>query len=115
MLRMSRDGGETSYILAWSLRCTKDLSSSVAVKLGVGEMIYRQYGTGGTTTLNNGNSTTVFALPTGTAVSTLFSVNTGVGFILSETLKLDLDLIVVNVMSGKRAFNTVLTLGYGLL
>ncbi|MCM0605877.1 MAG: hypothetical protein KA715_07275 [Xanthomonadaceae bacterium] len=115
MLRISRDGGDTTNVLALALRLKKDLSSSLSANLGVGEFIYRMYGPGGTTTLNNGNSTATFALPSGSVASTLFTVNTGFGFAFSETWRTDLDMMVVNLFSAKRAFNAVLSVGYGIL
>ena len=102
-------------ILAWSLRLKKDLAHPVAAYLGLGEMIYRMAGTGGTTTLNNGNGQSSFGLPSGTAASTLFSISAGLEFSLSEVLRLDIDLMGVDTFSSKRAFNTTVSLGYGLL
>jgi hypothetical protein len=107
------DGGTSTTLLNVALRVEKKLGPAL-LRIGPGGLLYTISGSGGTTTLNNGTSTTVFALPDTTASSISYFLDVGAGATYSR-FRLDLDAFLLDLASNRRAVNLLLGVSFGLL
>lgn len=83
---------------------------------GTGLQLQVIAGSGGTTTLDNGNTTSQFALPGRTSTASLAVLTLGLGYSFNRSpLRLDLDGLVTGAASSeRRAVSMALTVSYGV-
>lgn len=87
------------------------MSSHWEWSVGPGVIRYTTQGSGGTTTLNNGTSTAVFALPGRSSTIQNITLNGGLAWNVG-TSRLGLDLIMEGAMSDKRSENLMFSYDY---
>ena len=106
------DADEKSSLLTIDARLTRDLGA-IDLHFGPGVLFDRISGSGGTATLNNGSSTAVFGLPSGSSTARFFYVDVGIGVPLSN-FRLDLDALITDTFSSRRAIYPTLNLSMGV-
>ncbi|MGE0614159.1 MAG: hypothetical protein AB7P04_00840 [Bacteriovoracia bacterium] len=87
---------------------------SFAFSMGPGVIFSIFTGAGGTSVLNNGNTTTTFYLPAGTTVTTNVVLSTGFVAWFSDTLRMDMNLLYFGLLSSRRAVGMLLEVGYAI-
>ena len=107
----SNDGGEKSYYLPIALRLNRRFKM-LDLRAGPGVLFYSVKGSGGTATLSNGGSTSVFALPSSTASAHFYFIDLGMG-VVARRLRVDLDGLVSGALSKRRAVSLLATASFG--
>lgn len=112
--KKSPEGGESSTIFGGGLRVFYHLTEGFDVHLGPGVQFYQISGIGGTVSLNNGSGSATFALPSGSSISRIFYLDTGLGLSFGR-LRLDGLVFISNLFSStRRSVSPVLNLSVGL-
>ena len=85
------------------------------LKGGLGLLGYTISGPGGTVSRSNGVGTTTFALPGTSSTSRVVCVDLGLGYALTQKLRMDVDAAVAGALSTKRAVTAFVSLSWGVL
>ncbi len=105
----------TKRFLILNLPALINLDSTFDVKVGPGLSLYYVGGPGGTATLNNGTTTATFYRPATTKHAQLVHLNLGVGVKMQSDFRMDLDFLVSNTFSKRRAFSALFQISKGIL
>lgn len=108
------DDTATASIIYFSIPFIKDFYT-LDLKFGMGLLLYRISGEGGTVELNNGNSTSTFGKPGLSSTSNLFTLEIGVGRLIYEQLRFDMDLFATTpVDASRRSLGMRAGVSYGI-
>ncbi len=113
--RTTEDNAAKVTAFSLSLPVYKIFDQKYEAKLGPGWLLQIMSGKGGTTDLNNGTSTQTFYRPSTTVVSGLIYIDAGFGMVIVDKLRLDADLWITGLLSGRRAVSFFAALSWGFL
>jgi hypothetical protein len=106
------DTGEKSRLLTGDIRLFVEFTK-LDLHTGPGVMMNTLSGSGGTAVLSNGNSSSTFGLPAGSTTTRLFYWEAGVGLALGG-IRFDLDALVTDTLTHRRAVYPMFTVSLGL-
>lgn len=109
----SPDEGSKTRIYSFAIRGSKSFTPKLEVHLGPGTYLYQISGAGGTVRLNNGTSTSTFAMPDQSMTSILYYWNLGLSS-QHGIIRTDLDAMITDTFSSRRAVNILVTVSAGL-
>lgn len=89
-------------------------SGKYQYKTGLGLLQYMISGDGSAVTRSNGTGTATFYLPGTTSSSKSIFIDLGVAYQFHESLKLDIDAMVLSALSSARSFSTTVSISKGL-
>jgi hypothetical protein len=110
--KSSPEGGESDTLLTFGLRLAY-VMDWFDIHFGPGCLIFRQSGSGGTSTQNNGVSTSTFGLPSNSVSATTYLIDAGLGWQLGG-FRIDADGLVTDTLTSRRAVNLLATVSYGI-
>lgn len=107
------DKGSSSMIILPSARVSRRFGNGDA-GLGLGMLLYRISGGGGTITERNGVSERKFALPSGSTLSMTFMLDVGGGYQIGS-FRFDGGFGFTGLLSSRRAMEIIAGVSYGIL
>ncbi|MGK5082679.1 hypothetical protein WDW37_05180 [Bdellovibrionota bacterium FG-1] len=110
------DGGEKTQLLRLAVRAQRDLGLepwSVGLFGGLGVLAWTIRGMGGTIELNNGNSKSIFGLPSETSTSRVFYGELGVG-VQRWRFRWESSILMTGALSPRRAVSVTTQLSFGV-
>jgi hypothetical protein len=110
--RLEGDDSTTSILTTAVLLASR--TGALELHGGLGMLFYRISGSGGIVEIENGTSTSNFALPARSMTSRALYIDLGPAMYLGP-LRLDLDFLITGLFSERRAVSMVFALNYGVL
>ena len=108
------ESGETLRVMRGSLGVSRDLFWGLDLQLGTGVLGWQVAGSGGTVTLDNGNSTSVFGLPSESKIARSLYLETGLGLRMGR-LRWDSSVFANGAFSSRLAWSVASQFSWGIL